>query len=114
MRYQVWDKKSNVITPIGEILSPAQWIERYPMAETMKTVVAGGEINGAYFGVFSVMKEMYLHDGCDFSDCETDQEVLDAIEAFEDIRNMPSDEPSNEDIIASSLAYMAMMQSETE
>lgn len=86
-RYVVWDKTSNVITPIGEVLTPAQWIERYPSANVLKTVVAGGEINGAYFGIFSQMIDLYIARGCDFTECVSDQDYLDAIESFEDAMN---------------------------
>lgn len=115
-RYQIWDKVSNVITPSMECFTPEQWCERYPIANVtgVKLVIGGGAINGSFCGEFSSMKEMYLREGCDFDDCENDQEVLDAIEAYEDIRNAPSDEPTNEDIIASSLMFMAMRGATTE
>ena len=31
-RYAIWDKKSPIITPIGEVLTAEQWIDRYPVA----------------------------------------------------------------------------------
>ena len=86
-RYAVWDKTSNVITPLGEVLTPEQWISRRPIAGVVTTVVAGGTINGAFFGVYDDMVDMYEKMGCDFSACTTEQEHLDAIEAFEDARN---------------------------
>lgn len=107
-KYQIWDKVSQVITPIGEVLTADKWIERYPVAGVTKTVCAGGEINGAFFGVFSTMVEMYEKQGCDFSACETDQDYLDAIEAFEDLMNTPSDEPTTDERIAAALEYQVM------
>ena len=107
-RYQIWDKESQVITPIGEVLEPAQWIDRYPAAAVLKTVCAGGELNGAYFGIFSTMVEHYTKMGCDFSNCTADQDFLDAIEAFEDAMNAPSTEPSTEERIAAALEYQVM------
>ena len=107
-RYQIWDKVSPVFTPSGEIFTPEQWIARYPVAEHIKTVLAGGELNGAFFGIFSAMVEMYGNGGCDFSACETDQDYLDAIEAFEDEMNKPSTEPTAEERIASALEYQVM------
>ena len=86
-RYAIWDKTSNVITPIGEILSPADWIERYPVANVLTTVCSAGDINGGFFGVLSQMKAMYEAQGADFSSATTDEEVLEVIEAFEDARN---------------------------
>lgn len=109
-RYKIWNKQDNVLTPIGEVLTPKQWIERYPIAgvESIKVVCAGGEINGAFFGTLGQMVEMYTKAGCDFSSCETDQSKLDAIEAFEDARNaVPANAVSNEELTATSLASIA-------
>lgn len=82
-KYVIWDKVSNVITPIGEVLTPEQWIERYPMAESLDIVVAGGTINGACCMEYTSFKDQYERMGCDFSECTTKQEVLDVIEEFE-------------------------------
>jgi hypothetical protein len=107
-RYQIWDKTSNVITPIGEVLTPGEWINRYPVANVLKTVCAGGELNGAFFGIFSSMVDMYRTQGCDFSNCVEDQDFLDAIEAFEDAMNAPSNEPTTDERIAAALEYQVM------
>lgn len=89
MRYQIWDKTSNIITPRGEVLSAEQWINRYPMAaiDGIKLVIGGGIINGSVCMEFTGMLETYTKRGCDFSECTTDQEYLDTIEAFEDAQN---------------------------
>lgn len=86
-RYAIWDKQTDVITPVGEILTPAEWIERYPVAKVLTTVCSAGDINGGFFGVLSQMKLMYENEGADFSKATTDEEVLEVIEAFEDERN---------------------------
>lgn len=87
-RYAIWNKKDPILTPIGEVLTPEQWIERYPIAgvETINVVCAGGEINGAFFGTLGQMVDMYAKQGCDFSACETAEDKLAAIEAFEEAR----------------------------
>lgn len=108
-RYKIWDKESNVITPIGEVLTPEQWIERYPVANVLPTVCGGGAINGAYFGVYETMIEMYTKQGCDFSECTNEQEHLDKIEEFEDSLNTPSTEPSTDERIASALEAQVLM-----
>lgn len=110
-RYAIWDKTSPIITPIGEVLTAEQWIARYPLAglETIKPVCAGGEINGAFFGTLGQMTEMYTKMGCDFSTCETDQDILDAIEAFEDAVNTTSGEPTTDERIAAALEAQVMM-----
>lgn len=108
-RYAIWNKQDTILTPIGEVLSAEKWIERYPIAgiETIKVVCAGGEINGAFFGTLGQMVEMYAKNGCDFSACETDQDKLDAIEAFEDAMNTPSGKPSAEERQAAALEAIA-------
>lgn len=82
-KYKIWDKTSDVITPIGEVLTPEEWIARRPISAIVPTVVAGGVINGAFFGVYDEMLDIYERMGCDFSNCTTEQEHLDAIEVFE-------------------------------
>ena len=107
-RYAIWDKQSPILTPIGEVLSAEQWIERYPIAgiTTIKIVCAAGEINGAFFSTLGQMRQMYEARGVDFSACTTDEEILAAIEDFED--NPPvSDTVSNEELTATSLASIA-------
>ena len=109
-RYAIWNKTDSIITPIGEVLTPAQWIERYPVAgvPSIKVVCGGGEINGAFFGTLCSMVEHYEKQGCDFSACTTDEEKLDAIEAFEDAMNAPSTEPTTDERIAAALEYQVM------
>jgi hypothetical protein len=88
MRYAIWNKKDPILTPIGEVLTPEQWIERYPVAglDSITVVCGGGEVNGAFFGTLGAMVETYSKAGCDFSACETAADKLAAIEAFEDAR----------------------------
>lgn len=87
-RYAIWNKKDPIITPIGEVLTAEQWMERYPIAklENITVLCAAGEINGAFFGTLGQMVDMYTKMGCDFIDCITDEEKLELIEDFEDER----------------------------
>lgn len=109
-KYAIWDKVSPIITPVGEVLTSEKWIERYPVAgiPSIKVVCGGGEINGAFFGTLGNMVEMYTAQGCDFSECTTDQEKLDVIEAFEDAMNAPSEVVTAEERIAAALEYQVM------
>lgn len=109
-RYAIWNKIDPIITPIGEVLSAEQWMNRYPVAqlETIKVVCSAGEINGGFFGTLGQMVQMYEANGCDFSACTTDEEKLEAIEAFEDAQNAPSDEPTPEERIAAAMEYQVM------
>ena len=99
-RYQLWDKESQVITPIGEVLTAGQWMERYPAAAAIPYVLAAGEVNGAFCTPLGQMKQICAQQG-------SDQEVLDAIEAFEDAQNAPGEAVSNEELTATSLASIA-------
>ena len=108
-RYQVWNKTDNIITPIGEVLSPEQWLERYPMGRTLDLVIGGGTINGSFCGEYTSMVDMYEKQGCDFTGCVTQQDYLDAIEAFEDAQNVPSDVTPDETRIADALEDLVVL-----
>ena len=108
--YAIWDKKSPILTPIGEVLSAEQWIQRYPIAgvETITVVCSAGEINGGFFGTLGQMRQMCEAQGADFSACTTNEEILEVIEAFEDAMNTPDPAAvSNEELTATSLASIA-------
>lgn len=82
-KYAIYDGKSNVITPIGEELTAEQWLNRYPWGKKVKMVVGGGVINGTVAFVFDDFVARFEEAGVDFSECETDEDKLAAIEAFE-------------------------------
>lgn len=108
-RYAIWNKQDPILTPIGEVLTAEQWIQRYPIAGVPSiTVVCGaGEINGAFFGTLGQMVQMYEAQGADFSSCETAEDKLAVIEAFEDAMNAPSTEPTPEERQAEALEAIA-------
>ena len=108
-RYAIWDKQSPIITPIGEVMTAEQWIDRYPVAgvDSITIVCGAGEINGAFFGTLGQMVQMYEAQGADFSECETDEDKLVVIEAFEDAMNAPSTEPTVEERQATALEAIA-------
>lgn len=110
MKYKIWDKKEMILTPIGEVLTAEQWIERYPIAgvDNIKIVCADEEINGSFFGTLGQMVSIYASMGADFSLCETDEDKLRVIEAFEEEQNKPKENVvSNEELTATSLASIA-------
>lgn len=109
-RYSIWDKKSNIITPIYEVLTAEQWMERYPVAKLDNiTVVCGaGEINGSFFGTLGQMVQMFENQGADFSNAATAEAKLEVIEAFEDAMNEPSTEPTVEERTAAALEFLAL------
>ena len=77
---------------------------------SITVICSAGEINGGFFGTLGQMVQMYEAQGCDFSECETAEEKLAAIEAFEDEMNKPvaNDTPSAEERIAAALEYQVM------
>ena len=111
-RYAIWNKRDPIITPIGEVLTAEQWIERYPVAaiETITVVCAAGEVNGAFFSTIGQMVQAYEGYGVDFSSCETNEEALELIEAYEDAMSVQPVEPTPEERMASAMEAMAAGQ----
>lgn len=118
LKYAIWNKQDMILTPIGEVLTAEQWIQRYPIAgvDTITVVCAAGEINGAFFGTLGSMVDTYTKQGCDFSTCVTAEDKLAAIEAFEKARELEAAESArakaeaeaaNAELNASSLASIA-------
>lgn len=113
-KYAIWNKKDIILTPIGEVLTPEKWIERYPIAglDNITVICAAGEINGAFFGTLGSMVDTYLKEGADFTACTTSEEKLAVIEAFDEERELAQREASaiaiaNEELAATSLASIA-------
>lgn len=109
MKYKIWDKQEDLITPIGEVLTKEEVFERYPMArlENMKFIICDAPINMGVFMEFEQTKESYKQMGAEITDGMTDQEILDAITAFE---NKPQEAmPTPEERIASAMEFQSMM-----
>ena len=113
-KYAIWNKKDNILTTIGEVLTPEQWIERYPIAglDSITVICAAGEINGAYFGTLGSLVDIYEKQGADFSACTTAEEKLAVIEVFEDARERAEREAAanaiaKDEMTATSLASIA-------
>lgn len=110
MKYKLWDKKESIYTPVGEIISPEDWIARYPWANipTAKMVISGGTINGGFCGELNDMKNMYQKMGATITDEMSDEEVLAAIENFED--NPPwANQPTIEERTAAALEAQVLL-----
>jgi len=113
MKYKIWDKQETLITPIGEVLTPEQVIARYPAAAlpTFKHVIADQPYSLAVWYEFSAMKERAAKLGL-ISDDMTDQDVLDAITAYEE--NPPAVEVplTAEERIAAALEFQNLLSLE--
>jgi len=87
MKYKIWDKKEPIYTPVGEVFTAEQWMNKWPWAKlpNTKCVISAGPINGAVMMEFGALVENYKHIGCQIDPATmTDEEILQAIEAFED------------------------------
>lgn len=109
-KYAIWNKTDLVYTPVGEVLTPEEWIQRYGWIGNPSAVpvVASGIINGAFSGELSQMRDIYERAGVDFSMCTTNEEILAAIEDYEDAQNAFSAEPSVDERIAAALEYQVL------
>ena len=105
MKYKIWDKTNNLVTPIHEELTPSQVFERYPAAklDNFKMVICDANISMGVFMEFDGFKTHCKSLGVTFTDTMTDQEVLDAITAFEE--NPPEAEATAEERIAAALEF---------
>jgi hypothetical protein len=87
MRYKIWDKQEPIYTPVGELFTAQQWLDKWPWAKlpNTKCVISAGPINGAVMMEFGALVENYRRMGCQIDpETMTDEEILQAIEAFED------------------------------
>jgi len=85
MKYKIWNKKDPIITPIGEVFTAEQWIEKYPVAgiDGIDILCADSEINGSFFGTLGSLVERYESLGVDFSSCSTGEEKIALITQFD-------------------------------
>ena len=109
-KYKIWDKKSNIYTPVGEELTPEMWIARngWIRIPSAIPVISSGLINGAFSGELSQMKELCETRGAVFDDNLNNEELLLAVEQFEnEFNTQKSSSISNEELTATSLASIA-------
>ena len=109
MKYKIWDKQEPIYTPVGEMFTAQQWLDKWPWAKlpNTKCVISAGPINGAVMGEFSSFVEQYKKMGCPIDDAMTDEEILQAIEDFED--NPPEPEPTIEERAIALEEFKAMV-----
>ena len=108
-KYKIWDRQSDLITPIGEVLTPAQVFERFPASAlpNMKYVICDEPISMGVFMEYESTKEHYRQQGVPITEDMSDQEVLDAISHWEE--NPVEPEPSAEERIAAALEFQSIM-----
>lgn len=109
-RYQIWDKQSDIITPSGAQFTAQEWADRYPWIKLpgAKMIITAGLINGGAAMEYEATVEHYRKSGASIADGMAPEEVLAAIEDFED--NLPgADEPGPEERIAAALEAQVML-----
>lgn len=107
-KYKVWNKTDDIYTPIGEHLTAEQWLERYGWAniEGVKMIIGGGAINGTVAMEFEATKAFYENTyGEDWTDCTTDQQILDKMEYWDSYVPASTGENTAEERIAAALEY---------
>lgn len=110
MRYQIWDKKTDIFTPSGHKFTAAEWLAKYPWADLpgVKMIITSGTINGGAAMEFQATVDRYMEMGADFSSCETDEDYLAAIEDFE-LHPPGYDQPTIEERTAAALEAQVLM-----
>lgn len=110
MRYQIWNGTDNIITPSGAQFTASEWADRYSWVKLpgAKMIITAGLINGGAAMEYESTVEHYRKAGAAITDLMTDDEVLAAIEDFED--NPPGvNEPGPEERIAAALEAQVML-----
>lgn len=108
-RYQIWNKTDDIFTPSGHKFTAQEWRDKYPWVDVpgAKMIITTGLINGGVAMEWGATVSHYKRAGAEITDNMTDDEVLAAIEAFED--NPPgANEPSVEERTAAALEFLAM------
>ena len=110
MRYQIWDKKTDIFTPSGHKFTAAEWLAKYPWADLpgVKMIITSGTINGGAAMEFQATVDRYTEMWADFSNCQTDEDYLAAIEDFE-LHPPGADQPSIEERTAAALEAQVLM-----
>jgi len=108
-RYQIWNGTDDIYTPSGTKFTAAEWAAKYPFIKIpgAKMIITSGIINGGCAMEFTATVAEYKRRGAEITDGMTDEEILAAIEAYED--NPPgADEPTVEERTAAALEFLAL------
>jgi len=115
-RYKIWDKVEDIYTlGVDPKTGKSHWTaSEYITAQapwaaipTVKVIIGGGAINGTVFMEYGATVEFYKSQGVEITDDMTVEQVLAAIEQFED--NPPSAEASAEERIAAALEFQNLL-----
>lgn len=110
-KYQIWDRKTDIQTPTMR-LTPEQFMERYAWTanENAIPVISTGIINGAVLKELNNMKAGCERQGASFAEGLTNEELLEAIEAWEYAQSAPITEVSDATRTADALEDLVLLQ----
>ena len=111
-RYIIWDKVSTVYTPSGAEFTPEQWMIRYKWINNpnMIPIMAAGPFNGAVIDELSRMKLRAEQAGATFDEGLSNEELLDAIVAFDDEKNAEAiNTPTDSERIAAAMEFQNLL-----
>lgn len=107
--YTIWNGQDDIYQPDNKVYTKDEWIAKNPWLRIpgAKMIISTGLINGAVTMEFHETKRLYANMGANITDGMTDEEVLAAIQAFEET---PQEAPvSAEERIAAALEFQAML-----
>lgn len=109
MKYKIWDKQSNLVTPTMKVMTPQDVFAEYPAAELegFKFIVCDAPVSMGVFMEYETTKQTYKQLGAAITDGMNESQVLSAISHYEE--NPPETGPSPEERQASALEFQNMM-----
>lgn len=118
-RYQIWNKIDDVYTPGGKKYSAEEWANKYEWTKLPESVpvLSAGMINGGRIEELFRMKNYAEQQGATFEEGLDNQQLLDAIEAWEDEQAakaaeeaaVRAAEPTAEERIAAAMEYQNLL-----
>ncbi|MDR1310824.1 MAG: hypothetical protein LBK01_02960 [Burkholderiaceae bacterium] len=113
-RYKLWDKQETLYTPSGEAFTAEEYLGKNKWAgnPAIKVIICNAPINCGVFMEYSQTVAQYKKMGAAITDDMTDEEVLQAIEDFED--TPPVVDPSPEERMAAALELQNLMSMEDQ
>ncbi|HWP50091.1 MAG TPA: hypothetical protein VN626_00205 [Clostridia bacterium] len=85
-RYKIWDRTSPVMTPAKKVFTSEEWLNQYTFfieRPEAVMVLANRDYDGAMCESLQFLKERCEEMGAQFAENLSNQELLDAIEQFE-------------------------------
>lgn len=88
-RYKIWNKIDDIITPNGTTYTAEQWKNEYPWIQdkNAQMIICNDKINGRCAMDYNTTVDYYKNAGAEITDDMSVDEVLQAIEYFEDYGN---------------------------